>query len=117
MLSQTMLCSQNIVKVKRRLTICYDLILMVRRTARDIVKNTHPNSDVQLVFVGEENTNGSLLLYRGGHDVLCGLMISTFSLLKCLSVLLLSVPFFTLLSVPGRFVHIAPEKTDDMRVK
>lgn len=24
---------------------------------------TDPDSDVQLVFVGEENTNGSLLLY------------------------------------------------------
>lgn len=25
--------------------------------------NTNPDSDVQLVFVGEENTNGSFLLY------------------------------------------------------
>lgn len=41
--------------------------------------NTHPNSDVQLVFVGEENTNGSLLLYQGGHDVLCMSVIITFS--------------------------------------
>lgn len=29
--------------------------------------STHPDSDVQLVFVGEENADCSLLLYRSGH--------------------------------------------------
>lgn len=41
-----------------------------------------PDTDVQLIFVGEENTNVSLLLYRSGHDVLCLSVISTFFLLK-----------------------------------
>lgn len=43
------------------------------------ILNTYSDSDVQLVFVGKENTNGSLLLYRGGHDGLCMSVVSALS--------------------------------------
>lgn len=83
---------------------------MVKRTAGDINK-THPEGDVQLVFVGEENTNGSLLLHRVGHDGR-----GAFSLLECLRLLLLPLSV-AVLSAPGKLAHIAPEKTDDIRVR
>lgn len=42
--------------------------------------STHPNSDVQLVFVGEENTDCSFLLSWSGHCVWCMMEMSTLSL-------------------------------------
>lgn len=42
---------------------------------RRVTVNTDPHSDVQLVLVGEKNTNNSLLLSWSGHDVPKGKLI------------------------------------------
>lgn len=77
-----------------------------------VLVNTHSDSDVQLVFVGEENTNGPLVFYRGGHDVSCVSAISTLSVQLLQSSLGFSILHF--LSAPWQLVHVVSEKMDDI---